>query len=121
MGYLTTLTIYNDGIDLIKENSQEFANKIILAAKTFNDSSSEIQVGNFANLVRVQKSRHADDPTAYVHMGNCVFEMNPYSQETKNLLERNPAFFEKAVKFMEAEIKQLKVMLKDAKHELRNS
>lgn len=121
MGYLTTFTIYNDGVNLIKENSKEFSNKIFEASTGFNDTSRELQIGNFVNLVRVQKSRHADDHTTYVHMGNCVFEMNPYSQETKNFLERNPAFFEKAVKFMEAEIKQLKVMLKDSKHELRNN
>lgn len=113
MGYLTTFTVYNDGVDLVKENAQDFANKVYNAAVI--GQVTDIEVGNFGNLVRVQKCRHADDHTLYVHMGNGVFEMNPYSQETKNLLERNPEFFEKVVKFLEREVKDLKTMLKESK------
>jgi hypothetical protein len=110
MGYLTTFTVYNDGVGLIKANSQDFADKIYNAA--IGSATCDIPVGNFANLVRVQKCRHADDLTTYVHMGNNVFEMNPYSEETKKLAERNPDFFKKAVKFLEKEVKELKSMLK---------
>jgi hypothetical protein len=48
-------------------------------------------------------------------MGNTVVEINPYSQETKNMLERNPEFFEKVVKFLDREVKELKTMLKQSK------
>lgn len=113
MGSLTTFTVYNDGVALVKENAQDFANKVYNAAVI--GQVTDIEVGNFGNLVRVQKCRHADDHTLYVHMGNGVFEMNPYSQETKNLLERNPEFFEKVVKFLEREVKDLKTMLKESK------
>lgn len=51
-------------------------------------------------------------------MGNSVFEMNPYSNETKNLCERNPEFFERAVKFLEKEVKELKNILKEKKSKI---
>lgn len=113
MGSLTTFTVYNDGINLVKENAQDFADKIYDAA--VGHEVCDLPVGNFANLVRVQKCRHADDHTLYVHMGNSVFEMNPYSQETKKLLERNPEFFERVVKFLDREVKELKNILKEKK------
>lgn len=113
MGFLTTFTVYNDGIHLIKEYAQDFANKIYEAA--ISQQSRDIPIGNFCNLIRSQKCRHADDHTIYVHMGNCVFEINPYSQETKNMLERNPEFFEKTIKFLDREIKELKTILKQKK------
>ena len=67
MGYLTTLTIYNDGVDLIPENAQKFAEDLYRAALSHNKAI--IPVGKFANLVNVQRCRHADDHTVYVHAG----------------------------------------------------
>ena len=113
MGYLTTFTVYNDGVDLVKEHAQDFANKIYRAA--IGHQICDLAIGNFCNLVKVQKCRHASDNTTYVHMGNTVVEINPYSQETKNMLERNPEFFEKVVKFLDREVKELKTMLKQSK------
>lgn len=114
MGYLTTFTIYNDGVDLVREHAQDFANKIYYAATGY-DGNCDLAIGNFYNLVRVQKCRHADDHTTYVHMGNTVVEMNPHSQETKTMLKHHPEFFKKVVKFLEREVKDLKTMLKEAK------
>lgn len=108
MGYLTTLTVYNDGVELIKNNAQDFADKLYKA--TSGRDTCDISVGNFCNLVRVQKPRHADDNTTYVHMGNGVFEMNPYSEKTKNLLKCNPEFFKKAVEYLENQLEELKKM-----------
>jgi hypothetical protein len=113
MGSLTTFTVYNDGVSLVKDNAQDFADKIYNAA--IDGRVTDIEVGHFANLVRVQKCRHADDHTLYVHMGNGVFEMNPYSRETDDLFKRNPEFFEKVIKFIEREVKDLKKMLKESK------
>jgi hypothetical protein len=113
MGYLTTFTIYNDGVDLVKDHAQDFANKILKASRS--SQAGDIAIGSFCNLVRVQKSRHADECTMYVHMGNCVTELNPYSQETKNLAERHPEFFKKLVKFAEQEVRELKALIKKTK------
>lgn len=110
MGSLTTFTIYNDGVDLVKDHAQDFADKILDAARSHQ--VGDIAIGNFFNLIRVQKTRHADECTMYVHMGNCVTEINPYSQDTKNLAEQHPEFFKKIVKFAEREVKLLKTLIK---------
>lgn len=115
MGYLTTFTVYNDGVDLVKENAQDFADKIYNAATISRQVSNEIPVGCFANLVKVQKCRHADDHTIYVHMGNGVFEMNPYSEETKNIAKHSPKFFEKMINYLERQVEQLKSMQNDSR------
>jgi len=108
LGYLTTFTIYNDGINLVKENAQDFANKIHDASTEYRNDSCEIAIGSFCNLVKVQKTRHADDHTVYVHMGNTILEMNPRSEETIKLAKRNPEFFKRLVEFLEEEIKKIK-------------
>jgi hypothetical protein len=98
MGYITTFSIYNDGLHLIEENPQEFANKIVEAASGTYKSwqpdagySSEISLGGFYNLIRVQKTRHSNESALYVHYGNCVTEVNPnypYEFSTQNKFHR---------------------------------
>lgn len=112
MGNLTTLTIYNDGIDLIKKHAQEFADAVYAASNRALPAPTTIGLGSFANLIKVQHTRHADNNTTYVHMGNTVCEMNPYSPETKRLMREHPAFFEKMLKFMRAEVKELSAEFK---------
>lgn len=113
MGYLTTLTIYNDGIDLIKEYPEEFASKVCEAS--FSHEIKTLPLGGFCNLVKVQKTRHADSPTVYVHCGNTVCEMNPYSDETIEIMKRSPAFFEKLLKEMHRNYKVLSKQFKQEK------
>lgn len=115
MGYLTTFTIYNDGSHLLEENSELFAKKVYEA--TSNSSVSEIGIGNFVNLIRAQKPRHADSHTIYIHMGNLVFEMNPYSDDTKKIARINPKFFEKALNYLELQVSELKTMIKESSFE----
>lgn len=116
MGYLTTLTIYNDGIHLIKEKAQEFADRVYDAAVT-PGPPTDIGLGFFGNLVRVQKPRHADDHTVYVHMGNAVCEMSAYSEDALKTMIRSPEFFEKMLNEMERQCKMLKRQLKEYKEE----
>lgn len=111
MGNLTTLTIYNDGIDLIPKHAQEFADALYAASQSMTGPQA-IAVGNFCNLVKVQKPRHADSLTTYVHMGNTVCEMSPWSKETRRLMRENPKFFEKMLTFMRAEVQDLSAEFK---------
>lgn len=114
MGYLTTITIYNDGIDSLRENSKEIIEKIINAStRTLYEGSIELAHDCFANLIKVHESRHADDHTCYVHMGNTVIEMNPYSRETKRILEKSPEYFDRLLKHMDQTVKELKKMRKE--------
>lgn len=110
MGYLTTVTIYNDGISLLNTCKDTFAEKLYQAA--CRGKETEFGVGSFANFAHVQESRHADDHTTYVHMGNCVTEVNPYSKGFKELIEKNPEFAKDLVDFMDGEVKALKRLIK---------
>lgn len=111
MGNLTTLTIYNDGIDLIPEHAQEFADALFAASQNMIGPVT-LSVGNFCNLVKVQKPRHADDTTVYVHMGNTVCEMCPWSGETKRIMREHPAFFERMLELMRRSVEDLSAQFK---------
>ena len=91
MGYLTTFTIYNDGLDEILKKSKSFCVKLYDGA--VEGETKSFGHGNHANLVKIQKSRHADDHTIYVHAGNTLCEMNVYSDNTRKLMELHPEFF----------------------------
>jgi hypothetical protein len=112
MGYLTTLTIYNDGIHIIKDKAQDFADRVYDAAVT-PSRATDIELGSFGNLIRVQKPRHADDHTVYVHMGNAVCEMNVYSDDTLKTMAQSPKFFKKMLAEMKKQVKMLSKQLKE--------
>lgn len=109
MGFLTTLTIYNDGIDLLPEHAQKFAEDVLRASRAagMHNCPVDVGVGFFGNLVKVQAPRHADHHTTYVHMGNTVCEMSAYGRETERIMREHPEFFEKMLKFMRREVKEL--------------
>lgn len=109
MGYLTTLTIYNDGIHLLEPHAQEFAREVYRIASGLQPAQ-DVALGNFVNAVSVQMSRHADHHTVYVHAGNCVTEMNEYSDATKRLMKQNPEFFEKLLSIMAKNTRYLRAM-----------
>jgi hypothetical protein len=111
MGYITTFSIYNDGIHGLKDNPEQFIDKLISAshgAYSRDHNNESFGHGSHANLVTVQKPRHADDHTCYVHMGNTVTEMNPYSQHTRYIAEKFPDFFDGLLKHLEQNVRELK-------------
>lgn len=103
MGYLTTFTVYNDDCDKIIDNPKEFANAIYSACCNPN---TNYRTNIFSGVVIPQKTRHADDKTIYIHAGNTVVELNPYSDITKELMENSPLFFEKCLNLMEQNLKE---------------
>lgn len=119
MGYLTTLTIYNDGIDMISKYAQQFADGVLDASReaTMQHKPVDVRVGNFSNMVKVQRPRHADDPVVYVHMGNTVCELNSESEETENLMREHRVFFERMLKFMRDEVYHLSMKYKKIREE----
>lgn len=77
MGYLTTVTIYNDGASNLKKHPEELAEALDLATKSVqrNRGRNWDGIGNHANLLTIQKPRHADDHTLYLHAGNTVIDV----------------------------------------------
>ena len=115
MGYLTTVTIYNDGADQLRDNADEVAKALYDA--TQQRESKSYCIGNHGNLINSQPTRHADEHTTYVHMGNCVIEMNAYSAETERLLRNNPSFGDGLIKQLEWSLKLVKELRDKIKNE----
>ena len=77
MGYLTTITFYNDAAHDLREHPKE-------VSKLIYDAQSGIQknrgrdydpIGSHVNPVIIQRPRHADDNTLYLHAGNTVIDL----------------------------------------------
>ncbi|MBT7706532.1 hypothetical protein HN747_03720 [archaeon] len=103
MGWLTTFTLYNDSSHktLGDANAKHLCRKLdshICRGEGFVDGSDVI----------MQRTRHADDHTIYVHMGNTVSEMSAYSQDTEARMREHPEFFENMLEYMAREVKNLK-------------
>jgi hypothetical protein len=111
MGYLTTVTVYNDGLDLLKKHPEDFCRKLYEAA--IRQKQSDFGVDYFWNFANVQQSRHADDHTVYVHMGNTVTEVNPWSKDFEDLMRRNPQFADQLIGYLDQTLRRLKRMAKE--------
>ena len=110
MGYLTTITFRNDSAHELHEHPQEVSGMIYKAQMGVQlDRGYDTEpIGNDSNPVIIQKCRHADDHTIYVHMGNTVVEMNSYSDKTKDLMVNHQEFFKDLLNFMQYQVKELK-------------
>ena len=77
MGFLTTITIYNDGAEQIKKYPKELSKALYEACMGIQiDEGRKYEgIGNHANLLTLQKPRHADDNTLYLHAGNTVIDV----------------------------------------------
>ena len=86
MGYLTTITIYNDGCDQLIKNKEKVADILYNACsgEYNNNSYRTVGLGNHANLFTIQKPRHADDVTLYLHSGNTVIDVSEIKEIIKN-------------------------------------
>lgn len=114
MGSLTTLTIYNDGAHLLKPHAQQFADGVYDAMQmSWHAGPQDVRVGNFVNCVHVQTTRFDNERTLYVHMDNCVTEMNAYSPHTKELLNQRPEFFEQLLCEVQRQARELLTLWKE--------
>lgn len=109
MGYLTTFTVYNDGLSEIKDNADKFAEVITEACRS--NSAKEIGLGCHVNLIKAQRPVHASDKAIFVHMGNCVTDVTSYMGDMERLAEINPSFAWKILHFMESEAEYLRSVL----------
>lgn len=111
MGFLTTVTLYNDALHVFKENPKEFAEALFDGIDLANRHhvSKSVSFKNHANYIDVQPSRHADDNTVYIHSGNSVFNLNPWNKDFEELINRDPDI---ALNF----IKKAELIIKEAKN-----
>jgi hypothetical protein len=117
MGCLTTFTIYNDDCgklnELSNEEAQEFCKGLYEACGGHYENNDTRHIAGVQ--VICQAPRHADDHTTYVHLGNTVFDLNPWSQEFKRLLVTNPGYVKSCIDSAAFNVKQAKLALKAAK------
>lgn len=100
MGYLTTITIYNDGLDEIEKHPAEFAKIVYDACSgtlTRYGRAVQVGLGSHSNLITVQPPKHADNVQMYMHIGNCLFNANGYSNDFQDMVEKNPKFAKEIV------------------------
>lgn len=102
MGNLTTIVFWNDDLCETLSNPKELAKEIRYHASGGRETQE-------LNGIKFFKPRHADNHTIYVHMDNTVCEMNPFSDETTDLIENHPKFFDEILGYMEEQLKELKV------------
>lgn len=106
MGYLTTITFRNDAYHEFSTNREDLIQEILdsLSGAQIARGYNYFSIGCEANPVVLQKPRHADDTTLYLHAGNTVIdisELNEYSDKNKWAINQ-------AISEMEYHIKRLK-------------
>jgi hypothetical protein len=123
MGFLTTFTISNEGIDNLDPNNPDFEkNAKELAFALFNagtgllatpaDGAVSVGIGNHANMLKIQIPRHADNNTIYIHSGGTLCEMNAYCVETRRIIEKNPKFADDMIFLIKHQAENLAILLK---------
>lgn len=135
MGFLTTFTISNDALDILEDDPKQVCEKLYHAALAGKVSTishhykpkkkkrgifkkwqpKSFGGGVHCNPIKVQKCRHADNWTVYVHAGNTLVEMNSYSDDTAETMRKNTEFFEEIVKYMQRNVTEMKRQLKEYK------
>ena len=77
MGFLTTFTIYNDSADQLNKHPEDLAEKLTQACHGIQIRAGYDydSLGNATNILTLQKPRHADDHTLYMHAGNTLIDV----------------------------------------------
>lgn len=120
MGYLTHMSLYNDGLHLLKQMAEEDgakARKFCLdlyyaSLKAHREAKDQdVSVNYFCNFATVQAPVHADDWNLYLNYGNCLIDMNLYRNKDRYSME----LWENVIKRSELIVKDLKKQLKKMK------
>lgn len=106
MGYLTTITFYNDAADILHDHPKEVSKMIYDAQQGVqrNRGRDTDPIGHHANPVIIQRPRHADDHTLYLHAGNTVVDVYDAKSEWA---------VDSFIKEMQYHLKRLKALKKE--------
>lgn len=117
MGYMTTITILNDGWDQIKKNPEKFVENISegmhgikrrVGGGIDRQAISTFGLGNHCNLMDVAVSHHADDARMYVTWANTM-NIVGWGNDSEHLKHRKDvlAIAKQMIKREEEEIKRM--------------
>jgi hypothetical protein len=121
MGFLTTATFHNDALGALQKDPKQFAKRIFEAMNEANrqykaaDASFVTENSSYGGYIQCEPSRHADDHAVFVHMGNTVFNINPWNQDFIELVKRSPDTAESFVKVAAQMVKECKEKIKAQK------
>lgn len=107
MGFLTTITVYNDDW-YHNSDPKKLGEAICLSWQ----ESEYNRVPSCIRNVIVQPSYHADEHQLYIHWGNTIQNINPW---TKDFIYRAKTNYE----FLKESIEKAEQIVKDAKKELK--
>lgn len=106
MGCYTTFTISNDGLDNLLREGEEFSRKLYEAA--VGGGKTQITHGNYGGLVNVKRVIHGSENVIYMSKHGTLYEMNAYSRETVELMQKDPEYFKGMLDYMDNTVKELK-------------
>lgn len=117
MGFMTVVSILNDGWDTIKKHPEQFIKNIEMGMNGDDESGisihnsmvNEYAVGNFANPMEVSKSFHADISHLFYVGQNCMTVLTDYTVKDKRDIE-----------FQLQRIKEAKNLLRHQEKELKD-
>jgi hypothetical protein len=97
-----------------KKDPKGFAEAIFngISQANYSRQDTPVPFDNHANYIHVQPSRHADDETVYLHSGNSVTNINYYSPDFENLVQRNPEWAIEIVDRAMQHLKDVKAQIK---------
>lgn len=86
MGYMTIISILNDGWSRIKDNPKEFIDKIETGMFSYRGKQvSHFSIGNFSSPLAVVKSKHADVPQLVYCQHNSTTDISAVSENKDSL------------------------------------
>lgn len=110
MGYLTTITFRNDSYSEFQNHPKKLVEEILkaLSGIQITRGFDYFSIGSDANPVILQKPRHADDTTLYIHAGNTITDIGNLTEYT----DRNKWAIDQSIIEMEYQLKRLKKLKK---------
>lgn len=119
MGFMTEISILNDGWDQIYDNPGEFVEKlspIVSGGGLRLDERNTFGVGNHGNCVTVGAVHHADDPRIYIAQRNSFEDLNSF--RIRRRIEERPElldYYRNLVKQVQTEMRWIKTSTIDMK------
>jgi hypothetical protein len=116
MGFLTTVTIYNDAMEYSDGFKKELADQIMEGHHLANryGKAKDMSIGCHCGAVNVQPSRHADHHVLYLHYGNMVHVVGASENDWKELCQRSPECAKKMIQESKRLIKYAEKQLNDS-------
>ena len=115
MGFLTTLMIRNDTMEAIRQDPEGFSKKLLEVIDEAYASQEPIDLSfkNYCNMATVHPSSHADVSQLYLHTGNGLINICPYSNDFKHMLSKNTNFLKRSIQIAQNLITEAKKQIKE--------